>query len=188
MRFLAIRILFRIVLKIQAYTSENGWMLEMLIFVFTIQCWLNKFWLFWYVWNHLCAFYLYWVPHTPLSFRWERQKLKWYSYENKCLKLTFLFFLSKNQQVKWGLDLQSEHERYITEVAFGGRPVIIRDYPKVCSVQFWVLILVLKQSNHTFSFSLGNQSFLYERKWWWEDSCCNGSVGSSGKHIVIDHI
>ncbi|XP_013721655.2 asparagine--tRNA ligase, chloroplastic/mitochondrial isoform X2 [Brassica napus] len=32
--------------------------------------------------------------------------------------------------VKWGLDLQSEHERYITEEAFGGRPVIIRDYPK----------------------------------------------------------
>lgn len=32
--------------------------------------------------------------------------------------------------VKWGLDLQSEHERYITEVAFAGRPVIIRDYPK----------------------------------------------------------
>ncbi|WVZ65951.1 hypothetical protein U9M48_015231 [Paspalum notatum var. saurae] len=32
--------------------------------------------------------------------------------------------------VKWGLDLQSEHERYITEVVFGGRPVIIRDYPK----------------------------------------------------------
>ncbi|KAG0474363.1 hypothetical protein HPP92_014049 [Vanilla planifolia] len=32
--------------------------------------------------------------------------------------------------VQWGLDLQSEHERYITEKAFGGRPVIIRDYPK----------------------------------------------------------
>lgn len=32
--------------------------------------------------------------------------------------------------VKWGLDLQSEHERYITEVAFAGRPVIIKDYPK----------------------------------------------------------
>ncbi|OAY75744.1 Asparagine--tRNA ligase, chloroplastic/mitochondrial [Ananas comosus] len=32
--------------------------------------------------------------------------------------------------VKWGLDLQSEHERYITEIAFGGRPVITRDYPK----------------------------------------------------------
>ncbi|XP_021747013.1 asparagine--tRNA ligase, chloroplastic/mitochondrial-like isoform X1 [Chenopodium quinoa] len=32
--------------------------------------------------------------------------------------------------VKWGYDLQSEHERYITEEAFGGCPVIIRDYPK----------------------------------------------------------
>ncbi|KAG5414251.1 hypothetical protein IGI04_001818 [Brassica rapa subsp. trilocularis] len=32
--------------------------------------------------------------------------------------------------VKWGLDLQSEHERYLTEEAFEGRPVIIRNYPK----------------------------------------------------------
>ncbi|XP_052209383.1 asparagine--tRNA ligase, chloroplastic/mitochondrial [Diospyros lotus] len=32
--------------------------------------------------------------------------------------------------VKWGCDLQSEHERYIAEEAFGGCPVIIRDYPK----------------------------------------------------------
>uniref|UniRef100_A0A2P2LT80 asparagine--tRNA ligase n=1 Tax=Rhizophora mucronata TaxID=61149 RepID=A0A2P2LT80_RHIMU len=32
--------------------------------------------------------------------------------------------------VKWGCDLQSEHERYITEKAFEGCPVIIRDYPK----------------------------------------------------------
>ncbi|XP_038904124.1 asparagine--tRNA ligase, chloroplastic/mitochondrial isoform X2 [Benincasa hispida] len=32
--------------------------------------------------------------------------------------------------VKWGSDLQSEHERYITEEAFGGCPVIIRDYPR----------------------------------------------------------
>ncbi|KAF7141161.1 hypothetical protein RHSIM_Rhsim06G0183900 [Rhododendron simsii] len=32
--------------------------------------------------------------------------------------------------VKWGCDLQSEHERYITEEAFGGCPVIVRDYPK----------------------------------------------------------
>ncbi|MED6215756.1 hypothetical protein PIB30_001377 [Stylosanthes scabra] len=32
--------------------------------------------------------------------------------------------------VTWGSDLQSEHERYITEEAFGGCPVIIRDYPK----------------------------------------------------------
>ncbi|KAL2547434.1 Asparagine--tRNA ligase [Forsythia ovata] len=32
--------------------------------------------------------------------------------------------------VQWGCDLQSEHERYITEEEFGGCPVIIRDYPK----------------------------------------------------------
>ncbi|XP_030469380.2 asparagine--tRNA ligase, chloroplastic/mitochondrial isoform X1 [Syzygium oleosum] len=32
--------------------------------------------------------------------------------------------------VKWGCDLQSEHERYITEQVFHGCPVIIRDYPK----------------------------------------------------------
>ncbi|KAL6506330.1 hypothetical protein OROGR_024511 [Orobanche gracilis] len=32
--------------------------------------------------------------------------------------------------VTWGCDLQSEHERYITEEVFGGCPVIIRDYPK----------------------------------------------------------
>ncbi|KAI9111115.1 hypothetical protein K1719_017990 [Acacia pycnantha] len=32
--------------------------------------------------------------------------------------------------VKWGCDLQSEHERYITEEAFAGCPVVIRDYPK----------------------------------------------------------
>lgn len=31
--------------------------------------------------------------------------------------------------VKWGLDLQSEHERYLTEEFFG-KPVIITDYPK----------------------------------------------------------
>ncbi|KAL3497492.1 hypothetical protein ACH5RR_040224 [Cinchona calisaya] len=32
--------------------------------------------------------------------------------------------------VKWRCDLQSEHEHYITEQAFAGCPVIIRDYPK----------------------------------------------------------
>jgi asparaginyl-tRNA synthetase len=31
--------------------------------------------------------------------------------------------------VKWGLDLQSEHERYLTDKAFKG-PVIVKDYPK----------------------------------------------------------
>lgn len=32
--------------------------------------------------------------------------------------------------VEWGADLQSEHERYLTEVVFGGRPLIVTDYPK----------------------------------------------------------
>ncbi|XP_072956669.1 asparagine--tRNA ligase, chloroplastic/mitochondrial [Typha angustifolia] len=58
--------------------------------------------------------------------------------EKKFVQLTYsdaveLLLRSKRKfefPVKWGLDLQSEHERYITEVAFGGRPVIIRDYPK----------------------------------------------------------
>jgi asparaginyl-tRNA synthetase len=31
--------------------------------------------------------------------------------------------------VKWGTDLQTEHERYLTEVVFDG-PVIVTDYPK----------------------------------------------------------
>jgi asparaginyl-tRNA synthetase len=31
--------------------------------------------------------------------------------------------------VKWGLDLQSEHERYLTDHAFNG-PVVVTDYPK----------------------------------------------------------
>lgn len=31
--------------------------------------------------------------------------------------------------VEWGLDLQSEHERYLTDIVFKG-PVIVRNYPK----------------------------------------------------------
>jgi len=31
--------------------------------------------------------------------------------------------------VRWGVDLQSEHERYLTEETFG-KPVIVTDYPK----------------------------------------------------------
>lgn len=34
-----------------------------------------------------------------------------------------------NYPVKWGLDLQSEHERYLTEQIFK-KPVIVTDYPK----------------------------------------------------------
>ncbi|KAH7285128.1 hypothetical protein KP509_33G014700 [Ceratopteris richardii] len=32
--------------------------------------------------------------------------------------------------VKWGCDLQSEHERYLTEKVFNGTPLIVTDYPK----------------------------------------------------------
>ena len=32
--------------------------------------------------------------------------------------------------VQWGSDLQSEHERYLTEKEFGGTPVFVTDYPK----------------------------------------------------------
>lgn len=33
-------------------------------------------------------------------------------------------------KVSWGCDLQTEHERYLTEVAFEGTPVFVTDYPK----------------------------------------------------------
>ena len=32
--------------------------------------------------------------------------------------------------VKWGSDLQSEHERYLTEQEFSGTPLFVTDYPK----------------------------------------------------------
>lgn len=32
--------------------------------------------------------------------------------------------------VSWGSDLQSEHERYLTETEFEGTPLIVTDYPK----------------------------------------------------------
>lgn len=32
--------------------------------------------------------------------------------------------------VKWGTDLQSEHERFLAGELFGGTPVFVTDYPK----------------------------------------------------------
>ena len=32
--------------------------------------------------------------------------------------------------VNWGSDLQSEHERYLTEQEFAGTPLFVTDYPK----------------------------------------------------------
>ncbi|KAL1559716.1 asparagine--tRNA ligase [Salvia divinorum] len=58
--------------------------------------------------------------------------------EKKVVQLTYtdaveLLLKAKKKfefPVTWGCDLQSEHERYITEQVFGGCPVIVRDYPK----------------------------------------------------------
>ena len=33
-------------------------------------------------------------------------------------------------EVTWGADLQSEHERYLCEEVFGGKPLAVTDYPK----------------------------------------------------------
>ena len=32
--------------------------------------------------------------------------------------------------VRWGTDLQSEHERYLVEMEFGGTPLFVTDYPR----------------------------------------------------------
>lgn len=32
--------------------------------------------------------------------------------------------------MEWGTDLQSEHERYLTEVLFDRTPLMVTDYPK----------------------------------------------------------
>ncbi len=37
--------------------------------------------------------------------------------------------------VKWGSDLQSEHERYLTEQEFSGTPLFVTNYPKDIKVE-----------------------------------------------------
>lgn len=37
--------------------------------------------------------------------------------------------------VEWGSDLQSEHERYLTEKEFDGTPLFVTNYPKDIKVQ-----------------------------------------------------
>lgn len=45
--------------------------------------------------------------------------------------------------VKWGSDLQSEHERYLTEQEFDGTPLFVTDYPKDIKVMgiFYLILL-----------------------------------------------
>ena len=43
--------------------------------------------------------------------------------------------------VQWGADLQSEHERYLTEKEFDGTPLFVTDYPKDIKVRSGLLCL-----------------------------------------------
>lgn len=43
-------------------------------------------------------------------------------------------------EVKWGNDLQSEHERFLVEKMFNGCPLVITDYPKSCKVSISFLL------------------------------------------------
>ena len=57
--------------------------------------------------------------------------------DNEFGRITYTEAIEKLEQsgkkfdypVKWGIDLQTEHERYLTEEIFG-RPVFVTDYPK----------------------------------------------------------
>ncbi|WP_338521622.1 asparagine--tRNA ligase [Candidatus Legionella polyplacis] len=50
------------------------------------------------------------------------------SYTN-CIKILDKSKISFKYPIKWGIDLQTEHERYLTEKIFK-KPIIITDYPK----------------------------------------------------------
>jgi asparaginyl-tRNA synthetase len=52
--------------------------------------------------------------------------------------------------VEWGVDLASEHERYLTDVVHEGRPVIVYDYPKEIKA-FYMRVSFLKSFFFSFS-------------------------------------
>ena len=89
--------------------------------------------IFTYVLNHCgedMAFFNQWYDNTAIS---TLEAIVSSSFER--LQYTEAIELLKNSgesfefPVEWGLDLQSEHERYLTEKKIG-RPVIVTDYPK----------------------------------------------------------
>ena len=89
--------------------------------------------IFAYVLNHCgedMAFFNQWYDNTAIS---TLEGIVSSSFER--LQYTQAIELLKNSgenfefPVEWGLDLQSEHERYLTEKKIG-RPVIVTDYPK----------------------------------------------------------
>ena len=89
--------------------------------------------IFTYVLNHCgedMAFFNQWYDNSAIS---TLEGIVSSSFER--LQYTEAIELLKNSgesfefPVEWGLDLQSEHERYLTEKKIG-RPVIVTDYPK----------------------------------------------------------
>ena len=89
--------------------------------------------IFTYVLNHCAedlAFFNQWYDKTAIS---TLEEVVGSRFER--LSYTEAIALLKNSEesfefpVAWGLDLQSEHERYLTEKKIG-RPVIVTDYPK----------------------------------------------------------
>ena len=102
---------------------------------------------------------------------------------------------------EWGADLQSEHERYLTETVYGG-PVIVTDYPKEIKAFYMKLnedgrtvramdVLVprlgeiIGGSERESDFSIlqsriREQSLPEEQYWWYLDLRRYGSVPHSG--------
>ena len=62
--------------------------------------------------------------------------------------------------VEWGVDLASEHERYLTDVVHEGRPVIVFDYPKEIKAFYMRVRRFFKLFFSFFSFFV----FVFSRK------------------------
>ncbi len=52
--------------------------------------------------------------------------------------------LGTKTQVEWGIDLATEHERFLAEETFK-HPVIVYNYPKVIHVKGWTTIFANSQ-------------------------------------------
>jgi asparaginyl-tRNA synthetase len=111
--------------------------------------------------------------------------------------------------VKWGADLQSEHERYLTEKHIG-KPVIVTDYPAAIKAFYMYLnddektvramdVLVPKvgeivggsQREHRLDVltrRLNDQGLPEENYWWYLDLRRYGSVPHSGFGLGFERI
>jgi len=111
--------------------------------------------------------------------------------------------------VRWGVDLQSEHERFLTEEHFG-RPVIVTDYPKGIKAFYMYLnddektvaamdVLVPKvgeiiggsQREHRYEALLGRiqeRGLDPEPYWWYLDLRRHGSVPHAGFGLGFERV